>query len=512
MTVRVLFAERISFDKKDSGSIETQDRKLLARLDEDPREVVLAGRAVDRSVSGDVDMPDRPALGKWLTEVGRDSWDELWVTTQDRLSRNDMHFMAFVFKILKWGKTLIVLDDPSLDLTTPEGRAIAHVKAIGPHKELERIKGRVQDSHDTRRWTARWHGGFPGYGYTTKTTVEVGEDGKPKEAKVLVLDEYSCGVLHEIKNWVVEERLPITICADRLIERGELTSGNLWRSRKEHPLRDETWTYTGLRSILRSPHLLGVKMRGGKPMTNRDGSYFVIAEPVFTPEEWEELQSALDERSQTNSRVNGASPLLGVGFCWECKRPLGQKVTVRKSAKSDKEYSYRWYRCRGNKNTRACVGVGMKADIVEDLLEERFLRECGKEFVTERTFQRGENHASEIKELERRIQRLREDRENGAYDEDPEYYAEKMNEYTTRKKEISKVPVRESGWVYNKLDVTYNEVWKKADDQEKRKLMVAAGVEFRMFRNGDQVEWDIYIPEDIKTRMKEYAGGVNEED
>ncbi|MEU5000053.1 hypothetical protein [Streptomyces sp. NPDC021622] len=65
--VGVLFGERISFDKKDrSDSIERQDKRLAARAVEERQagwNIDVVGEAVDRSVSGDVDMFDRDALG-----------------------------------------------------------------------------------------------------------------------------------------------------------------------------------------------------------------------------------------------------------------------------------------------------------------------------------------------------------------------------------------------------------------------------------------------------------------
>ena len=154
---RVILASRVSFDRKENTSIERQEADLLSWARAQSHEVVAQVR--EKAVSGDIDMFDRPDLGRWLTEEGRSRWECMAVTTQDRLSRNDIHFLAFVFKIIEWGKTLVVLDDPSLDLLSVEGRLIAHAKAIGSAKELERMKSRIRDSHAERRNTPQWHGG-----------------------------------------------------------------------------------------------------------------------------------------------------------------------------------------------------------------------------------------------------------------------------------------------------------------------------------------------------------------
>jgi DNA invertase Pin-like site-specific DNA recombinase len=79
-------------------------------------------------------------MGPWLTEEGREKWDVLAVTPQDRLSRDDLHFMAFVKNVLDWGKTLVVLNDPSFDISTETGRLIAYAKATQAAAELRKIR------------------------------------------------------------------------------------------------------------------------------------------------------------------------------------------------------------------------------------------------------------------------------------------------------------------------------------------------------------------------------------
>ncbi|MGJ3559682.1 recombinase family protein [Streptomyces sp. INA 01156] len=142
----------------------------------------------------------------------REEWDELWVTNQDRLSRSEPHFMSFVFKMLEWGKEIHVLDDPTFtgQMQTPEGRAILHVKALGPHNELERIKKRIQDSHDRRRFTNRWPGGIPTFGYRIHKRYEDG-----REAAYIELDEEMTVWLHRMREWAIDN-VPHTVIATKL--------------------------------------------------------------------------------------------------------------------------------------------------------------------------------------------------------------------------------------------------------------------------------------------------------
>ena len=492
VATRVIFAERISFDRADSWSIERQDDALERRVAErrtDGQATEVVGKAVDRSVSGDVDMPDRPELSQWLTEEGRAQWDEMWVTTQDRLSRNDMHFMSFVFKTIEWGKVLIVLDDPSLDLTTPEGRAIAHVKAIGPHRELERIKTRVRESHEQRRYTPRWQGGFPPYGYTTERVIWEGG----REGQVLVLDEYMATVLHEMRTWLVEENETFLGIAQRLNARGELTAKDTWRVRKKRLIKEEKWQGTNVKKILTSPSCLGIKLNKQKPMYNRDGSPFIIAKEVFDTYEWESLQTAVKNRQINQTRQRGASPLLGVVFCEKCGKSATQVVTNKDRPNG----GYRYYRCMNQ--LQRCPKVSMRADEVEEVLEETILREIGDADVPKKHWEPGEDATEEIEDLDKKIRRLRSDREAGVYDDDETYYRETMKGYMERRKTLAAMPQKASGWRYEDTGVTYREAWVSADTQTRRKLLIDAGVQLFIT---DFSTWSVHVPKDIQERVR----------
>lgn len=443
----------------------------------------------DKAVSGDIDMFDRPDLGRWLTEEGRSRWECVAVTTQDRLSRNDIHFLAFVFKIIEWGKTLVVLDDPSLDLLSVEGRLIAHAKAIGPAKELERMKSRIRDSHAERRNTPQWHGGTPPYGYTTESVVLEGGTVR----RVLVLDVYACSVIHEMRRWMVEESETLSGVARRLNNRRELSGNDLWRQRKKMPLKNELWSSTGVRMILTSPSCLGIKLHGRKPMHLSDGTPFKIAQPVFDSAEWETLQAAIALRSLRRTRKWGVSPLLDVVFCGQC----GAKATRNATVKRGKQYAY--YICTNRR--RKCPGSRMREDEVMAIIEAEFLSQVGGERVHRRIFVPGKSHDVELRELKATILRLRQDREQGLFDgeEDEVEYRKLMSSYLVRRKELERVPSSSAGWRYEALDETYAEAWERGGAEERRMLLLDAGVRFEVLTIR---EWTITIPMDIIDRLR----------
>ncbi|MFD7625253.1 recombinase family protein [Streptomyces sp. NPDC059851] len=468
---RVLLAERISDDKGErSESIEDQDMKLRTRAIREGVEIV--GTAVDLSVSGDVDMFARPDLGEWLKPEGRERWDELWVTTQDRLSRSEPHFMAFVFKVIEWDKTLVVLDDPSLDLTTPEGRAIAHVKSLGPHKELERIKARVQDSHDRRRFTTRWPGGIPPFGYKT---VHRFEDGKT--AAYLELDEGMVMELREMRRIMIEGE-SFAGLAKHLNAEGVLTARDRARVRRGKPVKarggeegtPERWSETSVKKLLTDEALLGRKKHNREVIYGMDGRPIQIADAVFTDDEWESLQAAIRRRMHTSvRRVNGTSPMYGVVHCGRCGAKAIHKVSTLRGV------TYRYYQCGAWPKENRCAGISCRAEPIEEMVEIHFLQKFGRDRVTKKVWVPGSDSSKELAEIIKRMERLRKQDEEGDWDDDQEGYRFRMNQYKVRKRELEAKPVKKAGWAEEDQGLTFSELWPTLDLEGKRKQLIDSG-------------------------------------
>ena len=95
---------------------------------------VIVDEAEDLDVSGAVDPFKRKSLGPWLTDPALIcQWDALIVARLDRLTRSLFDFLRLWDWMKDHGKWLICLD-PSLDMTTPAGRArIALAAGSSPH-------------------------------------------------------------------------------------------------------------------------------------------------------------------------------------------------------------------------------------------------------------------------------------------------------------------------------------------------------------------------------------------
>ncbi|MFD0407265.1 recombinase family protein [Kitasatospora sp. NPDC127116] len=477
---RVILAKRISnMRDEESESIEDQDKKLWTRVHEESG-VEVVGEPTDENVSGDVDMENRPNLGEWLKPEGREAWDELWVTTQDRLSRDDIHFMAFVFRMIEWGKTVIVLDDPAFNeqMHSPEGRLILHAKALGPAKELERIKKRCQDSHDRRRWTTRWPGGMPKFGYRP---VQRYEDGKV--VTYIELDEDMVSVLHQmrkrmiagsswgqLKTWANASDIYTTRDRARL-RRGKPTRG---RRRKHQDVitspKREMWGESGLRKLLTDECLLGYKKHKGKILYDGNGDPLRIAPPVFTKHEWDTLQAACAKRTKGAPRVEEPSPLSGATICAGCSGSSYHRRAFYK------DLIYRYYNCGGqNPERKRCAGFSCRAEIVEDMLEVLFLQEFGRTRVTKRVWVPGSDNSAEVEDVEKRIKRLRRQDEEGDWDDDREGYRERMDSLKARLAKLKKQPVRRAGWSEEDQGMTFLQLWPTLDLEGRRKAFLDAG-------------------------------------
>ncbi|WP_367137877.1 recombinase family protein [Saccharothrix sp. HUAS TT1] len=498
--VRVLLAERVSLDKGEkTDSIERQHRLHVERIEQDRAsglDIDVVDVAEDRSVSGDIPLHERPKLKKWFTPEGLEQWQQLRVTTQDRLSRNDMHAMSFAFKLVfEWNKDLVILDDPTLDLHTPEGRAIFHVKCIGPHRELMRIKARAADSILTRRWTEAWLGGIAPGGYTT-TTKRLPDpvSGDMKKRKVLILHEPTMTIMHEMRNWFLEGETYLGI-ARRLNARGELTIKDWWRKEHDMDLLGSKWTDSTVKQLLTSPSSIGIKMDGKKPMHNEDGSPFRIADPVFEDEEWSSLQNAVATRSKAPYRVNQTSPLLGVVYCGKCGSPAYRIANVRPHK------TYHYYRCR-NFDTKC--QTSLPAEDALEIVEQTFLEREARNEIQSKVWVPGEDHTERLKQVRAAIERLEREKDLRATwdDEDEERFLTRMDKLVAERNELKALPQRASGWEFKGTGVTYGEVWAAASEEDRRKLLLDRGVELRL---RGKYQWEVFIPDDWPSRTVEAA-------
>ncbi len=99
-------------------------------------------RVTDEAVSGSVPAENRPALGPALDAMG--PGDVLAVSKLDRLSRSVLDFARILKRAEDEGWGIVVLD-LGVDMTTPNGKLVAHMLIAIAEWERETIRTRIRE-------------------------------------------------------------------------------------------------------------------------------------------------------------------------------------------------------------------------------------------------------------------------------------------------------------------------------------------------------------------------------
>ncbi|MGW0144904.1 recombinase family protein [Streptomyces sp. NPDC003333] len=480
-THKALLAARISVDTDESTSIPRQLEKLHTWAQGLGHDV--AGVVEDRSVSGSVDLPERPSMGPWLTEEGREKWDVLAVTTQDRLSRDDLHFMAFVKNVLDWGKTLVVLDDPSFDIATETGRLIAYAKATQAAAELRKIRQRVADARDYLRRNGLFAGGHTPFGY-------IYADSPDGRHYVLVPEAKYAKLLKEISERV-RAGVSTNQVARELNAKGVLTWRDYLRElRGKDPRRRNgtaltepkgtNWSPQVVQRILKHPSCAGFLAYKGEPYEDDQGNLVMATEyPILTNAEWQATVAAIKSRGVSDiRRTNQASLLTGVARCGEC----GARMfchRLKKTLATGEVKTYRHYSCTARSKGMPCSAPArIPEDLLNDVFEEALLSRLGELPEVVKVTEPGEDHTAELDQVTARLLRLEKDYENGRYDEPEkeESYWRMHGNLTRKQKELKAKPVRPAVTRYVETGLTWAQKWGGMRTEQRRDYLTGRDV------------------------------------
>ena len=179
--MRILPVVRLSLVTENTTSPERQLEKITQYAALKDHELVQITEAnYDLDVSGTVSPFDRPGLGPWLREDRLGAWDALCAAKLDRVSRSFFDFTALLAWLEAHGKSLIILD-PMLDLTRPEGRVMANTLVSFAAYEREVIGARVKEAHDKLVRDGRYTGGMVPFGYRpVKLAQKLGLRDRPR--------------------------------------------------------------------------------------------------------------------------------------------------------------------------------------------------------------------------------------------------------------------------------------------------------------------------------------------
>ncbi|MDT0447144.1 recombinase family protein [Streptomyces johnsoniae] len=481
---RALLSVRLSILTEDTTSPVRQelDLRFLAR----ERGYRVVGVASDLNVSATKVPPwKRKQLGDWLNNRAPE-FDILLFWKLDRFVRRLSDLSTMIDWCLKYQKNLVSKHD-SIDLTTTIGKII--VTLVGGMAEIEaaNTSTRVTSLWDYAKTQADWLVGKPAYGYETFED----EDGRVR----LRIDRTAHRALHWCRRAALRgisaRRMTIVLKRAGLVGDGLTTSTLLRR--------------------LRNPALMGYRVeedrkagiRRSKLLLGQDGKPIRVADPVFTEEEFNDLQAALDRRSknQPTRTPDGATSFLGVLVCVDC----GTNMTVHKTTTKGKEYSY--LRCR------QCPSGGRGApnpEAIYQRLIDDVLTVLGDEPVQTREYVKGDEARKQLKRLESSISYYMRELEPGGRFQKTRFTREQaeatLDKLIAELEQIDPASA-EDRWVKVANGKTFRQHWEEGGMQAMAEDLLRVGIKCEVARTkiprmrAPKIHMKLSIPKDVRDRL-----------
>ncbi|BCN45266.1 integrase [Prescottella equi] len=466
----------------------------------------IVGWAEDVDVSGSIDPFETPQLGPWLNDrLGE--WDILAAWKLDRLGRNAIQLNKLFGWCGEHEKTLVSCSE-SIDLGNWAGRMLASVIAGLAEGELEAIRERTLGSRRKLREQARWPGGKPAFGYTA-----VRQDGD--KGWTLEIDPVAREVIRRIVDDLIDGK-PTTRIARELNDEGYLTPAQYHESvRRGVPMvqfpkgeipdeakdttgsRKPRWAAASLKLMLRNKSLLGYVHHNGETVRDDEGLPIQLAKPLVSLDEWELIQSILDQKQESRRGIRRAvaSPLSGIAICYDCRQPLHH------SRHTARGREYRYYKCENRHTTQ------IPAEMLEETAEEYFLDQLGDVEIQERVWVSGDSREADLR---RELSTL--DELGKAFDRVSSAAAKQriqgqIDAVDARIVKLESMPATEGRWEYRVVGGTYRAAWESSDVDERRELLRRSGIriaakidtggERRTQLNGGTHYFHIWVPEEI---------------
>ncbi|MFI6443548.1 recombinase family protein [Kitasatospora sp. NPDC050543] len=481
---RALLSVRLSVltDETTSPVRQELDLRLLAR----DMGVRVVGVASDLNVSATKVPPwKRKQLGDWLNNRAPE-FDVLLFWKMDRFVRRLSDLSTMIDWCLKYGKNLVSKND-SIDLSTVVGKIM--VTLIGGLAEIEasNTSTRVTSLWDYTKTQGDWLVGKPAYGYVTAE----GEDGKT----VLAFDDTACKVLR----W----------CHRRA---SKISASQMVRIIKRAGVPDaKGLTTSTLLRRLKNPALMGYRVeedksgvgRKSKLVLGKDGKPIKVAEPIFSEEEFTQLQKDLETRArnQPARQEGGASRFLGVLICKDCKTNLTVQVTTTKGVR------YRYMRCSGCK----AGGPGVNnPDVLYSALVTDVLKVLGDEPVLVREYAKGAEALKNKKRLEESVSYYMKGLEpGGRFDRSPftrQQAEETLDQLISDLSAIDPESTQDR-WVNAANGKSFRQHWEEGGMEAMSADLLRVGIKCAVARTKvpgqrqPSIHLKLMIPKDVKARL-----------
>lgn len=279
----------------------------------------------DISAAGGKKRPGYEGL-KALMKAG--AVDVVVVYSADRLHRNPRELEDWIDLSVQTGINIhSTTTNGQVDLSTPDGRAMARVLTAFAAAEVEKIRMRIRRKHVELAEAGAWPG-QKCYGYTA--------DGKIVPEEAAVIREMADRVLHgEGFNAIARD----------LTARGIPTA------------RSAAWRAASIQNILKSPRIAGLRVHRGE-VAAKGNWESIVSEEISAM-----LRSLLAPGRSHGSRGGARKHLLtGLLVCHKCGTGMVKSINGRTKKPS--------YRCPKNVGAAACGGTTIVSAETEAWLAE----------------------------------------------------------------------------------------------------------------------------------------------
>ncbi|MCI2253595.1 recombinase family protein [Domibacillus sp. PGB-M46] len=290
---------------------------------------------------------NRPEVQRLFRDLNEDKVDVILVWKVDRLSRSNNDVLTLIDKQLAPNNKKLIITSIDIDSTSSVGYMF--ISLLGTFASYERavIIDRVNSGMEKRATEGLWNGG-----------IILGYDNVDKH---LILNEKESKIVKEIF-LLREQGLGYKSIVNKLNERGEVTK------------KGKPFSIPGIKLILENPVYIG-KIRWGKykqwESKRRKGKAnptYVdgIHTPIITQNLWNKVQQVnkLQGEAYSNNRnFKGELFLTGILKCPKC----GAGTVMSKTRKKNSEDYYFYYMCQAHhsKGKSICNANLIKKDVVE---------------------------------------------------------------------------------------------------------------------------------------------------
>ncbi|MFB9661540.1 recombinase family protein [Glycomyces mayteni] len=427
---------------------------------------------------------ERPKLGPWLTEPEKLArYDQLVVWKLDRFCRS----MKDTREMQRWsdktGKSLVFLKD---DLTynpnaTGIGRIVndVFITIVAAAAEMESYNTSVRTSslHVHLREKQSWRGGALPFGYEVK---------KEGDRKILVPSKKTHKLFLKVADRIIDKESVYAIVAD-LNEKKELSPADWSRVLQGKDAKGTPWHGKTIRGLFETDLPLGYQIISERVdgvlrrYTNRDedGNPIQVWEPLITKDKLAEVRTALSEQS-TAKRPHvkkQIGPLREVVICYDCEANMATVKDPR-----SKEAAY--LRCyRASDKSGRCNNTGnIPISYAWAYLENWFVNELGQELVSEGRYVKSDPNAKRLGDLTSEWVAVSEQAQRAKSQTARQRLQTRLDALDAAIADLETQAASSGRWEVTQSSETNAERWLRSNDEERREMIIKAGLKLRIRR------------------------------